>query len=49
MEQVWPHNIMRAGPTHMISSIESLWQEYIPEEQFHTFARGGYYAKGARC
>lgn len=38
---------MRAGPSTMISSIENVWRDFIPEEQFHTFARGGYYAKGA--
>lgn len=37
---------MRAGPSKMTASISKVWSNFIPEEQWHTFSRGGYYARG---
>ncbi|KAI9238414.1 MAG: Metallo-dependent phosphatase-like protein [Podila humilis] len=41
---VYPHNIMPAGPNPMLQTFSILWSEFIPAHQINTFRRGGYYS-----
>ncbi|KAK4051670.1 Endopolyphosphatase [Microbotryomycetes sp. JL221] len=41
---VFPHNIMFAGPSKITSELLSIWKHYIPEVHLHSFAGGGYYS-----
>ncbi|KAG0199458.1 Endopolyphosphatase [Mortierella sp. GBA30] len=41
---VYPHNIMEAGPNRILQHFSEIWSEFIPESQYHTFQHGGYYA-----
>ncbi|KAF9315732.1 Endopolyphosphatase [Podila horticola] len=41
---VYPHNIMPAGPNPMLQTFATLWSEFIPAHQINTFRRGGYYS-----
>ncbi|KAM0790028.1 hypothetical protein ACM66B_005357 [Microbotryomycetes sp. NB124-2] len=41
---VFPHNIMFAGPSTITSELLSIWKHYIPEVHLHSFAGGGYYS-----
>ncbi|KAG0032691.1 Endopolyphosphatase [Podila clonocystis] len=41
---VYPHNIMPAGPNPMLQTFANLWSEFIPAHQINTFRRGGYYS-----
>ncbi|KAG0306119.1 Endopolyphosphatase [Dissophora globulifera] len=40
---VYPHNIMQAGPNRILQHFSEIWAEFIPESQFHTFQHGGYF------
>ncbi|KAG0262147.1 Endopolyphosphatase [Actinomortierella ambigua] len=40
---VYPHNIMEAGPNRILQHFSDIWSEFIPESQYHTFQFGGYY------
>ncbi|GJJ75916.1 endopolyphosphatase [Entomortierella parvispora] len=40
---VYPHNIMQAGPNRILQHFSDIWSEFIPESQYHTFQFGGYY------
>ncbi|KAF8954502.1 Endopolyphosphatase [Entomortierella lignicola] len=40
---VYPHNIMQAGPNRILQHFSDIWSEFIPEDQYHTFQNGGYY------
>ncbi|KAF9156367.1 Endopolyphosphatase [Linnemannia schmuckeri] len=41
---VYPHNIMEAGPNRILQHFSEIWLPFIPESQYHTFQHGGYYA-----
>ncbi|EJD01156.1 uncharacterized protein FOMMEDRAFT_21595 [Fomitiporia mediterranea MF3/22] len=41
---VWPHNIMAAGPNSITNEFSSIWMNFIPFESFQVFQRGGYYS-----
>ncbi|KAG0031998.1 Endopolyphosphatase [Podila clonocystis] len=41
---VYPHNIMPAGPNPILQTFANLWSEFIPAQQINTFRRGGYYS-----
>ncbi|KAG0293872.1 Endopolyphosphatase [Linnemannia gamsii] len=41
---VYPHNIMEAGPNRILQHFSDIWSKFIPESQYHTFQHGGYYA-----
>lgn len=41
---VYPHNIMEAGPNRILQHFSEIWSVFIPESQYHTFQHGGYYA-----
>ncbi|KAF9426033.1 Endopolyphosphatase [Podila epigama] len=41
---VYPHNIMQAGPNRILQHFSDIWSEFIPESQYHTFQHGGYYS-----
>ncbi|KAF9929625.1 Endopolyphosphatase [Linnemannia zychae] len=40
---VYPHNIMEAGPNRILQHFSEIWSAFIPESQYHTFQHGGYY------
>ncbi|KAG9325300.1 hypothetical protein KVV02_000048 [Mortierella alpina] len=40
---VYPHNIMEAGPNRILQHFSEIWADFIPESQYHTFQHGGYY------
>ncbi|KAI8594711.1 Metallo-dependent phosphatase-like protein, partial [Dissophora ornata] len=40
---IYPHNIMQAGPNRILQHFSNIWSEFIPESQYHTFQHGGYY------
>ncbi|ORY83472.1 Metallo-dependent phosphatase-like protein [Leucosporidium creatinivorum] len=41
---IFPHNIMFAGPSTITNELLSVWKHFIPEVHLHSFARGGYYS-----
>ncbi|KAL9614082.1 MAG: hypothetical protein Q9167_001436 [Letrouitia subvulpina] len=40
---VLPHNILAKGPNHWTKRYSHIWRKFIPEEQQHTFVRGGWF------
>lgn len=42
---IFPHNILFPGPNTVTKEYVSIWQDHIPEYEFHTFEQGGYYVK----
>jgi endopolyphosphatase len=40
---ILPHNILMAGPNRWFQEYTSVWQKFIPEEQRHSFQRGGWF------
>ncbi|KAG0200130.1 Endopolyphosphatase [Mortierella sp. GBA30] len=41
---VYPHNIMHPGPNPILKHYATIWSEFIPESQLHTFRHGGYHS-----
>ncbi|TKY85243.1 hypothetical protein EX895_006323 [Sporisorium graminicola] len=42
---IFPHNILFPGPNAVTKEYVHIWQDHIPEYEFHTFEQGGYYVK----
>lgn len=40
---ILPHNIMTAGPNRWTREFEDIWRGFVPQEQKHSFARGGWF------
>jgi len=40
---VYPHNIVEAGPNPILNSFLDTWSNFIPESQYHTVQLGGYF------
>ena len=40
---ILPHNIFTPGPNRWTRKYEDIWQRFIPQEQRHSFARGGWF------
>ncbi len=40
---ILPHNILMAGPNRWFQEYASIWGKFIPEEQRHSFQRGGWF------
>jgi endopolyphosphatase len=40
---VVPHNIMSWGPNKYTMKYSHIWEKFIPEDQRHTFQRGGWF------
>jgi endopolyphosphatase len=40
---ILPHNIFRPGPNKWTKLYTSVWKKFIPEEQRHSFERGGWF------
>ncbi|KAJ5179033.1 hypothetical protein N7492_002243 [Penicillium capsulatum] len=38
-----PHNIFRAGPNLWTKKFAEIWRHFIPEDQRHSFAEGGWF------
>ncbi|KAG7527447.1 hypothetical protein FFLO_06927 [Filobasidium floriforme] len=41
---IYPHNILVAGPNAVTNSFTDIWSDYIPAEDYHVFQRGAYFA-----
>ena len=41
---VVPHNILDKGPNFWTKQFSRIWKKFIPEEQRHTFERGGWFS-----
>jgi len=42
---VYPTNVISAGPNFMLDSLADLWAPFIPKAQMRFFRRGGYFVK----
>jgi endopolyphosphatase len=40
---ITPHNIFRAGPNRWTKRFAEVWRQFIPEDQRHSFAEGGWF------
>ncbi|CAI2184747.1 13764_t:CDS:2 [Funneliformis geosporum] len=40
---IFPHNIIEAGPNSMLAILHDIWSPFIPNGQHETFINGGYY------
>lgn len=40
---IYPHNIMLAGPSELTKEYVELWKPFIPEDQYHIFHKGAYF------
>ncbi|KAI9819990.1 MAG: Endopolyphosphatase [Pycnora praestabilis] len=40
---ILPHNILQPGPNRWTKHYTSIWNAFVPEEQRHVFARGGWF------
>ncbi|CED83970.1 Acid sphingomyelinase and PHM5 phosphate metabolism protein [Phaffia rhodozyma] len=40
---IYPHNILTAGPNSVTNEFLDIWKHYIPAEQYHVFQRGAYF------
>jgi endopolyphosphatase len=40
---ILPHNILMAGPNRWLQEYTHVWRKFIPEEQRHSFQRGGWF------
>jgi endopolyphosphatase len=40
---ILPHNILMAGPNRWLREYTDVWRKFIPEEQRHSFQRGGWF------
>jgi endopolyphosphatase len=38
-----PHNIFEPGPNKWTRKYANIWERFIPQEQLHSFARGGWF------
>lgn len=38
-----PHNIFEPGPNKWTKKYAGIWEKFIPQEQLHSFARGGWF------
>ena len=41
---IMPHNIFTKGPNWWTRKYASIWRKLIPEEQWHSFVRGGWFS-----
>ena len=40
---ILPHNIFLPGPNRWTRKYEDIWRRFVPQEQKHSFARGGWF------
>ncbi|KAI2777230.1 Endopolyphosphatase [Daldinia loculata] len=40
---IYPHNILLPGPNQILKTYTDVWQNFIPEEQRHSFEYGGWF------
>ncbi|KAI1473443.1 Endopolyphosphatase [Daldinia eschscholtzii] len=40
---IYPHNILLPGPNDILKTYTDVWQNFIPEEQRHSFEYGGWF------
>lgn len=41
---IWPHNILEAGPSQITNTYADIWQTFIPFSSYQVFQRGAYYS-----
>lgn len=42
---IYPHNIITAGPNRITAEFAKIWQEFVPAQEYHNVARGVYFAR----
>lgn len=40
---IFPHNIMTAGPNRVTREFSDIWRRFIPQDQYHVFDKGAYF------
>jgi endopolyphosphatase len=40
---IYPHNILMPGPNNILRTYSSIWKEFIPDPQRHSFEFGGWF------
>lgn len=40
---IFPHNIMTAGPNKVTREFSDIWRRFIPQDQYHVFDKGAYF------
>ncbi|KAL7267386.1 Endopolyphosphatase [Rhizina undulata] len=40
---IMPHNIMMAGPNSATRAYRTIWDKFIPQDQYNVFDKGGYF------
>lgn len=40
---IFPHNIMIAGPSDVTRKYETIWDDFVPYSQYHVFRKGAYF------
>lgn len=40
---ILPHNIFEPGPNKWTKKYIDIWQKFVPEDQYHSFERGGWF------
>ncbi|OCF37058.1 endopolyphosphatase [Kwoniella heveanensis BCC8398] len=41
---IWPHNVLAAGPNHITEEFLRIWSKFIPSDYDHVFERGAYFS-----
>ncbi|WWC93041.1 uncharacterized protein L201_008005 [Kwoniella dendrophila CBS 6074] len=41
---IWPHNVMAAGPSRLTEEFLRIWSKFIPPDFSHVFERGAYFS-----
>ncbi|WVR08267.1 hypothetical protein IAU60_005314 [Kwoniella sp. DSM 27419] len=41
---IWPHNVLAAGPNHVTEEFLRIWNKFIPSDYDHVFERGAYFS-----
>ncbi|WVF68665.1 hypothetical protein IAT40_003436 [Kwoniella sp. CBS 6097] len=41
---IWPHNVLAAGPNHITEEFLRIWSKFIPSDYSHVFERGAYFS-----
>jgi len=41
---IWPHNILPAGPNDILERFSSIWSAFVPFPSYQVFRRGAYYS-----
>ncbi|WWD20090.1 hypothetical protein CI109_104564 [Kwoniella shandongensis] len=42
---IYPHNVLAAGPSHITEEFLQIWKHFIPSDAAHVFERGAYFSQ----